>query len=524
MRNLNSKKAYIVGGGIAGMAAAAFLIRDAGVKGENIFVFDRGAEGGGSFDGRGSAETGYICSGYRMFEESIYSCTYDLFECIPSPINPKKSLLDDFFKFNEKIKVHAGARLVNAGKIIDAGRLGLNWNDRFRLTAMLYLPECFFGAREIGQYFTADFFKSNFWFEWSTTFAFQPWHGVVEMKRYLCRFVHDAPKLDMTCVLSAPYCEHDFIIDPLEKWLKVNGVNFRQNCNVTDIEFNSNGGGKTVSGILLQNEKREKISILPEDQVFITNGSMTADAGAGSMEKAPKAAVKTSDSWKLWKNLSEKFTDFGRPSLFFGSPNKSKWESFTITFHDLIFFKFIEKFSGNKAGTGGLITFKDSNWIMTIGIPRQPYFINQPRDVFVCWGYGMRPDADGNFVKKKMSECSGREILEELCYHLGLRKDAPEILDGAICIPVMMPYITSQFMPHQKTDRPVVVPAGSHNFAFIGQFVEIPGEIVFTVECSIRSAKIAVKKLLNLSGKIPPIHSGKFNLKVLFNAVKTILR
>jgi oleate hydratase len=358
------------------------------------------------------------------------------------------------------------------------------------------------------------------------------------MKRYLSRTVHCAPKFDdMTCVLSAPYNEHDFIIVPLEKWLKKKGVNFRQSCKVTKIEFAQNTSKKIVTALELdqhavikrtrtapKNPRREKINVAPDDLVFFTNGSITADASIGSMEKPPLAVTKKTSSWELWESIAVKFEGFGKPSVFYGVKQKTKMESFTITFHDPLFFKLVEKLTGNKAGTGGLTTLKGSNWLMSIILPHQPYFRNQPKNVFVCWGYCLTPDATGNHVRKKMTACSGREILEELCFHLGFQKQAPEIIKNAICIPSLLPYITSQFMPRKRTDRPEVVPKGSQNFACLGQYVEIPDEIVFTVECSIRSAKIAVKKLLKLKNKIPPLHRKKYDAKSVFNAIKTMMQ
>jgi len=524
MINIKDRKAYIIGGGVAGVAAAAFLIKDAGMKGGNIIIIDRESVSGGGFDGQGSAEHGYLSRGYRMFEEIIYLSTYDLFSKIPSPDNPNKTLKDDFFAFNAGLKIIAKARLIKDGKILDSSRMELNWRDRINLVKLLYYPEKYFGTKKISDFFTAHFFKSNFWFMWATTYAFQPWHAVLEMKRYLCRFVHDAPRFNMSCVLSAPYCEHDFIILPLVKMLNKSGARFLNNAEVTDLDFALINGKKTVTDIIFRDAGRENIKVAHDDLVFVTNGSMMTDATVGSMDKPPTPATGNSTAWNLWKNISKKSDGFGNPEVFCSSTQKTGWESFTITFKDSAFFELVEKLSGNKAGTGGLITFKDSNWLMSITLPPQPYFKNQPAGTFVCWGYGLSPDKTGNFVNKKMSECGGKEIMEELFRHFGFSKDAPSIIKNALCIPCFMPYITAQFSPRNKSDRPAVVPPGTRNFAFIGQFVEIPNEIVFTVECSIRSAKTAVCRLLNLSEKIPPLYQKKYNIKSFFDGFRTILR
>lgn len=103
MEKNKDKKAYIIGSGIAGLATTTYLLTDAGFKGENIFIYDQEVEAGGSFDGQGSAESGYSFRGYRIFEKMSYSATYDFLSKIPSLASPGKNLKEEFFSFNEKI-------------------------------------------------------------------------------------------------------------------------------------------------------------------------------------------------------------------------------------------------------------------------------------------------------------------------------------------------------------------------------------------------------------------------------------
>jgi oleate hydratase len=244
---------------------------------------------------------------------------------------------------------------------------------------------------------------------------------------------------------------------------------------------------------------------------------MTDASSLGSMTSAPKKLTKQDcTSWTLWEELATKHSGFGNPAAFNSSIPESFWESFTVTLKHPDFFDKIAKFSGNEAGTGGLITFKDSNWLMSIVLAYQPHFINQPADVQVFWGYALFPDRVGNFVAKPMSECSGEEILRELCGHLRFDLDT---IESANCIPCRMPYITSMFMPRSRTDRPLPVPRGSKNLAFISQFVEIPDDVVFTVEYSVRAAQMAVYELLEIDRQIPPISPNDKSLKVQFEAL-----
>lgn len=175
----------------------------------------------------------------------------------------------------------------------------------------------------------------------------------------------------------------------------------------------------------------------------------------------------------------------------------------------------MEKFTGNRAGTGGLVTFKDSRWFMSVVLAYQPHFASQPEGVQVFWGYALHPDRIGDFVAKPMSECSGAEILKELCGHLNFDL---ETMATANCIPCRMPYITSMFMPRAHSDRPLPVPLNSRNLAFISQFVEIPEDVVFTVEYSVRAAQMAVYELLKIDREVPPVHRYDKSLKVKLEA------
>ncbi len=177
----------------------------------------------------------------------------------------------------------------------------------------------------------------------------------------------------------------------------------------------------------------------------------------------------------------------------------------------------MQAFTGNRAGTGGLVTFKDSRWLVSVVLAHQPHFAGQPEGVQVFWGYALHPDRIGDFVAKPMSDCTGEEILRELCGHLNF--DQTEVFSKATCIPCRMPYITSMFMPRAKSDRPLPVPKTSKNLAFISQFVEVPEDVVFTVEYSVRAAQMAVYELLDVKREVPPVHRHDKSLKVMVDAV-----
>jgi len=522
----NNRKAYFVGSGIASLAGAAFLIRDGNLAGSNIHILEELSQLGGSLDGSGSAESGYVIRGGRMIEEH-YVCTYNLFADIPALTNPYISVFDEIVEFSRKYVSVARCRLLRKGEKVDVSSFGLTEKDRLDLLSLLIHSEDSLGAKRIEDWFVSDFFMTNFWLMWATMFAFQPWHSVVELKRYLLRFIQLFPNFNkMGGVWRTPYNQYDSMILPLTTWLKAQGVQFSLNKKVVGLDFDMSYGFRSVKNIRIQSNKDQNdIPVNENDLVFVTLGCMTEDSSLGSMNSPAVLNTEThAGAWTLWADITEGRPGFGRPSAFAGPIDQTKWQSFTVTVSDPAFFEFMETLTGNAAGTGGLVTITDSNWFMSIVLAHQPHFINQPDNVFVFWGYALFPDRIGDFVKKTMSDCTGEEILIELFQHLKLDDSILPKLVSAICIPCMMPYITSQFMPRVKGDRPDVVPVGAKNFAFIGQFCEIPDDVVFTVEYSVRSAIMAVYQLLDIKKEIPPVFKGQHDVGVLLNALKTVYR
>ena len=520
------RKAYLVGSGIASLAAAAYLIRDGGLSGGDITLFEETPDYGGSLDAKGNPHDGYVMRGGRMFEEK-FNCTYDLLSFIPSISNPDKSAKDELMEFHQEFFWNDHARLVSGGEIVDVSDLGFSETDRLDLIALCATPEAALGTKTIEDWFRPEFLRCNFWYIWCTTFAFEPWHSAVEFKRYCLRFTHLFATIDsMAGIYRTQFNQYDAMVRPIVGWLKDHGVKLEMGAEVTDVDVAFEGDEKTATRIhYVQGGRAHAIDLKPTDLVFVTNGSMTADTSYGSKDTVPALKTeKSGGSWTLWQHLAAKSEEFGRPAVFSSDIAKTKWESFTVTADDSTFFDRLEAFSGSEAGKGGLVTITDSNWLLTVVLNHQPHFYDQPKDVWVWWGYGLFPDRPGNFVKKPMSECTGAEILTELLSHLGFADSTAHILETSRVITAMMPYITSQFMPRTGTDRPKVIPKGSRNLAFIGQYCEIPDDVVFTVEYSVRSAQTAVFGLLDVERPVSPFYKGQYDPKVLFNAWKTLHR
>ncbi len=514
---------YLIGGGIASLAAAAFLIRDGDVKGHQINILEQSASLGGSLDAGGNPRDGYSMRGGRMLE-SKYVCTFDLFSSIPV-LDGSRTVTEEILAWNRTMKTDSKARLFREGKSVEAPDFGLTERHILTLERLALEPEAMLGRSSIADQFEADFFVTDFWYMWSTTFAFQPWHSAIEFKRYLVRFTHMVSGFStLSGIMRTVYNQYDSMVRPLRKWLEQRGVQMSFGTRVTDLNLNHGAQSYAVDRLLLDRQGLpEQIDLGREDAVIVTLGSMTECSSLGSMETAPILEINAdAGAWALWEKLASQQNDCGHPANFVDHVDQSKWVSFTTTLHDPTFFNYVRDQTGNAPGEGGLITFPDSAWLASIVLPHQPHFIDQPAGVQVFWGYGLAVDTTGDFVKKPMSACSGREIMAEILGHFQMSADMGRVLDSCNCIPCMMPYITSQFLPRSPGDRPQVMPERSSNLAFAGQFCEVPDDVVFTVEYSIRSAQLAVYSLLGLDRKPPPVYKGQHDPHVLFQALRAL--
>lgn len=461
------------------------------------------------------------CVAGAMLTTDHSECTWDLLASIPSLRHPELTVRDETTNFNEKHKAHSLARLVDRNRFkVDVATMGFSMHDRMELLRLAEASEERLGNSRITDWLSPGFFETNFWYMWQTTFAFQPWHSAVELKRYLHRFMNEFPRIEtLGGVKRTVYNQYDAIVRPLTMWLEKQGVHFLRDARVTDMEFAKTDGKLAVKSLAVEiNGKSGTVSIRADDLVFFQNGSMTDASSLGSMTEPPKRLTKAdSKGCELWERIAAGRPEFGNPAAFNSSIPESYWESFTVTCRDRRFFDQIEAFTGNEAGTGGLVTFKDSRWLMSIVLYHQPHFVDQPDEVQVFWGYALHPDRVGDFVATPMSDCGGAEILRELRGHLNFD---PAVFATASCMPCRMPYITSMFMPRQKSDRPLPVPANSKNLAFISQFVEIPDDVVFTVEYSVRAAQSAVYQLMKIARPIPPITRHDRSIPVIVHTLE----
>ena len=517
---------YMIGSGIGSLAAAIYLIRDARVPGKNIKIFESLDVDGGSLDGAGDAKRGYMIRGGRMLNIPTYECLQDVMTEIPSIEFDDISLEEEFLEYNQEFKTHSRARLVdkNGGKV-DVTQMGFSPDDRMDMEKLILMEtEKSLGTKRIDEVFGPHFFKTNFWFMWQTTFAFQPWSSAAELRRYMIRFMHEFPRIHtLAGVARTAYNQHDSIVKPMVDWLRGQGAQIILGARVTDILFDQNKKGENLATKIeyVQRGKKHTINVAPTDIVTFTNGCMTDNSDEASTDTVAKYnTAQTAPSFELWKKIANGRPEFGDPDVFCSRPDESMWMSFTVTINNNPkLFEYIQRFTRNHPGGGALVTFKDSAWRLSFVVARQPHFKNQPMDTQIFWGYALNMFVDGDYVKKPMYKCTGREIMTELMGQLHIpKRDQAEMMRGVICRTSIMPYITSQFQPRKIGDRPLVIPQGYENFAFVSQFAEVPDDVVFTIEYSVRAAQRAVYYLMGVDKDLTPISKHQYSPRTLLKS------
>lgn len=531
--NVDRKSAYLVGSGLASLAAACFLVRDGHMKGEHIHILEELKLPGGACDGIKDHEKGFIIRGGREMENH-FECLWDLFRSIPSIETEGVSVLDEYYWLNKHDPNYSLMRAtINRGEDAHTdGKFGLSEKASMEIVKLFMTKDEDLYDKKIEDVFTEEFFSSNFWLYWRTMFAFEEWHSALEMKLYIQRFIHHIGGLpDFSALKFTKYNQYESLILPMVKYLESHGVNFQYDTKVTNVIFDISKDKKVAKQIVCIHEgKKETIDLVEDDLVFVTNGSCTENSSLGDDNHAPEFKIENGGCWDLWRNIASQDPSFGHPDKFCTNTKLTNWESATVTTLDNRIPKYIEKickrdpFSG-KVVTGGIITVKDSSWLMSYTLNRQPHFKEQPKDQLVVWVYGLFTDVPGDYIKKPMRECTGIEITEEWLYHMGVpeREIHDMAVNSAHCVPCMMPYITAFFMPRTKGDRPKVVPDGCVNFAFIGQFADTVRDTVFTTEYSVRTAMEAVYTLLNVDRGVPEVFNSCYDIRVLLDSTSKMM-
>jgi len=505
---------WLVGGGIASLAAAVFLIQDADTS-PNIHIFDIHSSPGGGLSSYGDDSAGYFVHGGQRISYHD-SCVEKLLSQVPGidvGKMPWKKRHNQTLEEKSRARNLTRALVQGASgpEVLDSQDLGLSLHNRLELIRVIVETDHELGNKTIEEAFSADFFQTNFWMMWSATFAFRPNHSVVELRRHLHRYLHDIINRDLlTGPIDMHYSVYESIIEPITQYLKKKGVDFRLGDRVVDLLAYPDSDPTTFSEIkyIAADGSEKMVTLDPTDLVFVTLGAVGGGSVLGSNTEAPKLAASPRDvdsEWSLWFRLAEKSAKFGDPATFCPEKPDSLLETFTVTVKDETFVDRIVQLTKNEPGAQPILSIPGSNWFINLNIPRQPVFHNQPDNVSVFWGWALHPEALGDFVKQPMMCCSGSEIMEELLGHLNF--PAGKVLSNSITIPCISPHAMSPLRVRHYKDRPMVIPPYSTNMAFLGQFVEMEDEPTGTIEYSVRSAQLAVDHFTRGNNCPPPRRS-----------------
>lgn len=526
---VDHKAAYIIGTGLAALSAACYLVRDGQMKGSNVHIFEKDPLPGGACDGW-RFDVGYVMRGGREMDNH-FEVMWDLFRSIPSIETDGVSVLDEYYWLNKKDPNFSLCRATEkCGQDAHTDRkFAVSDKAAMEIMRLFFTPDEELFDKKIEDFFDDEVFNSNFWLYWRTMFAFQNWQSALEMKRYIKRYIHHIGGLpDFTALRFTKYNQYESMILPMIKYLEDHGVQFHYNIKVMNVEFDLKPGCKQATRIELQRDgQQEFVDLTENDLVFITPGGCVENSTMGS-QNTPAAydtEIRPGGGWDMWRRIAAQDPAFGNPDKFCFDPEKTNWMSATVETLDQRIIPYIKNickrdpFSGGVV-TGGIVTVKDSGWLMSWTINRQPQFRDQPRGHCLVWVYSLFTDKPGNYIKKSMRKCTGKEICMEWLYHLGVPESEIEDLaeHSANTVPVMMPYIDAFFMPRTDTDRPKIVPEGAVNFAFIGQFAETARDTIFTTEYSMRTGMEAVYTLLNIDRGVPEVWGSTYDIRDLLNA------
>lgn len=531
---VDNKCAYLIGSGLGALTAAFYLVRDAQMKGENIHILEKDPIPGGACDGFEYKGLGYVMRGGREMDNH-FEVMWDVYRSVPSIETEGATVLDEYYWLNKKDPNFSLRRAtINRGEDAHTdGKFGLSDKGALQIMKLFFTPDEDLYDKRITDFFDDEVLNSNFWMYWRTMFAFQNWHSALEMKLYIRRYIHHVGGLpDFRALRFTRYNQYESMILPLIKYLEDHNVQFHYNTKVVDVKFDIQPYKKQATSITIIREgEEEEITLSENDLVFITNGGCVENSSLGSQNTPAvlNPEIKKGGGWDMWRRIAAQDESFGNPDKFCYDSEQTNWMSATVTILDDKIVPYIKKicqrdpFSGGVV-TGGIVTVKDSKWLLSWTFNRQPQFRNQPKGQLVGWIYGLFSNVEGDFVKKPMRECTGKEICMEWLYHLGVPENQIEVLaeNSANTIPCMMPYITAFFMPRSKGDRPDIVPSGAINFAFIGQFAETKRDTIFTTEYSMRTGMEAVYTLLNIDRGVPEVWGSTFDIRDLLNATYCI--
>ena len=289
-----------------------------------------------------------------------------------------------------------------------------------------------------------DFFKSNFWVYWLSMFAIGPWHGALEMKLYMNRFVqHIGGMADLSTIKFTRLNQYDSLILPLVKWLEQQGVTIVYDTKVTNVVFDITRNARSLAGSSGSRAESAEDSTSPRttsSSLPTAPRSKTPRGGTTTPRPSGTGTSRRAASGRCGATSPPRTPPSVGPTSSVPTPTRpAMCRHASVTLDDKIP-PYIERICKRETSshdgkpiTGGLVTVRDSNWMFSWNVERNPHFRNHPKGQLMLHFYGQYSlDRPGNYVKKALKECTGEEIAQEWLYHLGVPEDQIEPAGGQV--------------------------------------------------------------------------------------------
>ncbi|RAH41824.1 uncharacterized protein BO95DRAFT_255688 [Aspergillus brunneoviolaceus CBS 621.78] len=502
-RNRRPHTVWLIGGGVESLVAASCLINEAKIPGNRIRILDsRGQrQPSGTIRNTKSTRKRLITSSTSHCQELPCASAQEPHQ--PQPLDVPAFHHDETPATCTRDRTEA----FMAEPIHFLGHLGRKqvWRkNRKDILHFLLQDEEAYEGLSIQLVFDESFFDTYFWRLFSSSFGLRPSHSAVEFHRYISKYLDEVIGNSIQIADPLQVSLRKTVLQPLRAYLRNQGVEFHS-LHVTDIHFHPDHYPQTASGIQAVDPCGNPMvfPVRAEDILIVTLGSAASGIATGTPASPPPALSTSTQSllddpsWALWIALAKKSSQCGNPASFCTHLPESRLGMFVIHLPQAEFNALHHRVLGTHPAVDA--TIAESNWSLKLVFPQQAQQEHDESHRSIL-GYGFTPDAPGHHIQKPMPACSGDEILAELLSSLNI--PPAQIIPKARTVPYVLPLGLSPLLKRDPGDRPDITPSDLGNLALVGQYVEIPEETALMTEYSVRSAQLAVQRLMGGSSKV----------------------
>lgn len=494
VKKYKGQRAYLTERSLESLLAAFYLIKDGDFPGDKITIY-----------GKGRLDKIQGDCGKEKFELPEFleregkDSFWNMFSMISSFEEKEKSVTRQIQEsFQDRIFAISGKSGGNYGAALS----GRDWGKLFRL---LVTGKTGLGEQTIEDWFggNSHFFVTHFWYLCQVLYRFQKWSSLSVFQQCLKnKMIQEKGIFGEEYLHNIPGDFYSSFIRPLERYLQSQGVIFENQSQVTDIDFLP--GEKIQAKVLhiLKNEKEEFVVLQDEDLCFITSGQTVEWEGAGDWCRKISTTQNRDNFRELWMKICSKKKGLGDPVVFFQREEKTTLLGFTFSCQKDLLLEAVRGEIGTSLKNGDMITLKESGWFISFRKVRCSRSGSGKEDQITIWGYALYPGEKGDFVKKSMADCTGREVFRELLYHLHISAMERELENGVtearLC---KIPYANAVYMTLKSGNTPRIIPRGAVNLAVLTPYVLTEKGGVYTKAQAVENAQAAVCDLLGIPGE-----------------------